>query len=298
MNPSTLSTCALLILCATLVACGAKQTAVDAEEQAKAQATDDLNAAATDVKAAAAGGSLETILASDLRTGKERDGARHPKQTLEFFGVTPDKKVLEIWPGSGWYSQILVPYVGPTGNLSVTNYVEGVGSDYVQKRTTTYNQWLAGMTDGSKVKVVPVNPPDALNFGEDGAYDVVLTFRNIHNWMKGGYDREIYAQAFRTLKPGGIFGVVEHRGVPGTSREDSIKSGYVPQDVVIKDVEAAGFKLVATSEINANPKDTKDHAMGVWTLPPALKMGETDRAKYEAIGESDRMTLKFMKPEQ
>lgn len=292
MKRSHLSILALFTFC-TLAACGTKQTQIpDAPEMEDAKAQTKAS-----VKAGAEGASLDAILASDLRTGKERDASRHPKQTLAFFGVTPQKKVMEIWPGSGWYSQILVPYVGAMGNLSVTNYMEGVGNEYAQKRTTAYNTWLGEATDGSKVKVVPVNPPDVLSLGEDNSYDVVLTFRNIHNWMKGGFDREIYAQAFRTLKPGGIFGVVEHRGAEGTTREDSIKSGYVPQDVVIKDIEAAGFKLVATSEINANPKDTKDYEMGVWTLPPSLKMGDTDRAKYEAIGESDRMTLKFMKPE-
>lgn len=295
MKRSHFSAFALFALC-TLAACGAKQVQ-DVDVNDVTDVTDIKKQATASVKAKAEGASLDTILASDLRTGKERDASRNPKQTLAFFGVTPEKKVLEIWPGSGWYSQILVPYVGAMGNLSVTNYVEGAGNEYAQKRTVKYNTWLGSATDGSKVKVVPVNPPDSLSLGKDNSYDVVLTFRNIHNWMKGGYDREIYAQAFRTLKPGGIFGVVEHRGLAGTSREDSIKSGYVPQDVVIKDIEAAGFKLMASSEINANAKDTKNYEKGVWTLPPALKMGDTDKAKYQAIGESDRMTLKFMKPE-
>ena len=153
-------------------------------------------------------------------------------------------------------------------------------------------KYLAAYPTATQVEVSPTQ----LSFGPDGEADFVLTFRNVHNWVKGDYDAGVYASAFKALKSGGVFGVVEHRGAAGMTRQQSADSGYMDEAQVIAAVEAAGFKLVEKSEINANAKDTADHPKGVWTLPPALKMEDVDREKYLAIGESDRMTLKFMKP--
>ena len=155
--------------------------------------------------------------------------------------------------------------------------------------------YLSEQGYADKVGVIPIQV-DSLDFGLSDQVDVVLTFRNIHNWVKGGYDATVYAQAYQALKPGGVFGVVEHRGPEGMTREQSATSGYMDQVQVIADIEAAGFTFVGASEVNANPKDTRDHPEGVWTLPPRLRLGDTDRDKYVAIGESDRMTLKFTKP--
>jgi predicted methyltransferase len=248
---------------------------------------------ASPVIAAPAGASadakLRAILAMPHRTDPERqrDQYRHPAETLGFFGIREDMNVVEIWPGGGWYTKILAPYLKEKGKLAVTNTANG----------KKYAEMLTGSPDlYGKVEVRLINPPAEINFGPDGSADAVLTFRNIHGWVPGGYDDKVYAAAFRVLKSGGIFGVEEHRAKPGTDPAALKDSGYVSEDFVIKRVQEAGFKLADKSEINANPKDTKDYAKGVWTLPPTLRMGEQDKAKYLAIGESDRMTLKFVKP--
>jgi predicted methyltransferase len=234
-------------------------------------------------------GKLRTVLAMPHRSeaNKARDKYRHPIETLSFFGLRDDMTVIEIWPGGGWYTEVLAPLLKEKGKLYVTNTAKG----------TKYADMLASSADlYGKVEVRLIAPPTDISFGPDGSVDMVLTFRNIHGWMPGGYDGKVYAAAFKVLKSGGVFGIVEHRGKPGSKPEDLKETGYVPEDYVIQKVEAAGFKLAGKSEVNANPKDTKDHPKGVWTLPPTLRMGEEDKAKYLAIGESDRMTLKFVKP--
>jgi predicted methyltransferase len=193
--------------------------------------------------------------------------------------------VVELWPGGGWYTDILAPVLSERGKLICTK------SDALVKqkaqRTGTFG----------KVELVEIDPKSGrFSLGPDGSADMVLTFRNVHNWIMGGYEKEIFAASYRVLKPGGILGVVEHRGKPGTDLEAAKKTGYVDEALVIKLAESAGFRLDARSEVNANPKDTKDHLEGVWTLPPTLKLGELDKEKYLAIGESDRMTLRFVKP--
>ncbi len=242
--------------------------------------------------------SLAAAIADGSRPEKERlrDPYRHPYDTLMFFEVKPDSKVLELWPGRGWYTNVLAPYVGANGKLYVTNYSATDASEYRAKMSVEYAERLKTIPNNSQITVIDVVPSETISFGVENELDVVLTFRNIHNWMKDGSDATIYAEAFKALKPGGIFGVVEHRGNEGTTREQSIETGYVDQQQLIADIEAAGFKLVEASEINANAKDTKNYPEGVWTLPPALKLKEQDADKYLEIGESDRMTLKFMKP--
>jgi predicted methyltransferase len=243
---------------------------------------------------------LAAAVANPARPAEDRarDAARHPKETLSFFGVRPDSKVIELWPGGGWYTAVLGPLLGANGSLTVTSFdPKGPPDAYGTKNALKLQARHAGdPASFGKVNVQIVNPPDMLQLGPDATADVVLTFRNYHNWMEAGYADKIVAAAFKALRPGGVFGVEEHRAAPGTTPEQSVKSGYVDQAVIVKAAEAAGFKLVASSEINANPKDTKDYPEGVWTLPPSLALEAADRAKYEAIGESDRMTLKFEKP--
>ncbi len=237
---------------------------------------------------------LQTILTSSHRSEQNRlrDKYRHPAQTLEFFGLRPNMTVVELWPGNGWYTEILAPFLAPKGQLIVTNFTPSTS-----KPALALQEKLAANPEVfGKVKVAQINPPNELTLAPENSVDMVVTFRNIHNWAKAGYAEQVYAAAYKALKPGGILGVEEHRGLKGISLQESIKTGYMSEDGVIAAVEKAGFKLVGKSEINANPKDTKDYPGGVWTLPPTLSQGEKDRQRFLTIGESDRMTLKFVKP--
>ncbi|MDZ7995163.1 MAG: class I SAM-dependent methyltransferase [Nostoc sp. EfeVER01] len=237
---------------------------------------------------------FQTILTSSHRSiaNRDRDKYRHPAQTLEFFGLRPNMTVVELWPGSGWYTEILAPFLASKGQLIVTNLTASMS-----KPALAFQEKLAANPEVfGKVKVAQINPPNELSLAPDNSVDMVVTFRNIHNWVKAGYEEQVYAAAYKALKPGGILGVEEHRALKGTSLEESIKTGYMSEDGVIAAVEKAGFKLVGKSEINANPKDTKDYPGGVWTLPPTLSQGQKDRQRFLIIGESDRMTLKFIKP--
>lgn len=237
---------------------------------------------------------LQTILTSSYRSEQNRlrDRYRHPAQTLQFFGLRPNMTVVELWPGGGWYTEILAPFLAAKGQLIVTNFAPSTS-----KPALAFQEKLVANPEVfGKVKVAQINPPNELTLAPDNSVDLVFTFRNIHNWVKAGYDEQVYAAAYKALKPGGILGVEEHRGKPDISLQESIKTGYMSLDGVIAAVEKAGFKLVGKSEINANPKDTKDYPGGVWTLPPTLSQGQKDRQRFLAIGESDRMTLKFIKP--
>jgi predicted methyltransferase len=246
-------------------------------------------AAAPAAPASDASEKLQAALALPHRSEKNRarDVYRHPRETLSFFGIRPDMTVVELWPGGGWYTEILAPYLKESGKLYVTNTASGKKLD----------ELLAANKDVfGAVQVSLIKPPDELQIAPEGTADLVVTFRNIHGWMPSGLDGKVYAAAFRALKSGGVFGVVEHRSKPGADPAELKDTGYVPEEYVIKKIEEAGFKLAEKSEINGNPKDTKDYAKGVWTLPPTLRLGDQDREKYLAIGESDRMTLKFVKP--
>ena len=240
---------------------------------------------------------LRAALAHPLRGEEERarDRYRHPRETLAFFGVEPDSTVVELWSGGGWYTHVLVPYLAERGTLYVTVHPADSEPAYRREATAGMKDYLSKVEGGDRVVMITHAPPE-VDLGIEGEADVVLTFRNVHNWVKEGYDAAVYRAAYKALKPGGTFGVVEHRGPKGMTREQSAETGYMEQDTVIADIEAAGFRLVEASESNANPRDTKDHPRGVWTLPPTYRLGDVDRARYEAIGESDRMTLKFRKP--
>ncbi len=241
---------------------------------------------------------LRAAIAGDQRDAKNsaRDVYRHPFETLSFFGIAPDMTVVEIWPGGGWYSEILAPFLKGSGRLYAASWDRDLTSDYVQRSLAAYDEKFVARPDIYGEVIVTELSSAKTDIAPPGSADMVLTFRNVHNWMKRGYERTIFEAMFEALKPGGILGLVEHRGDPEVWQDPQALSGYVNEDTAIELAEAVGFRLVARSEVNANPKDAKDHPEGVWTLPPTLRLKEQDRAKYLAIGESDRMTLKFVKP--
>ena len=237
--------------------------------------------------------SLEKIMAGDHRTeaSRARDAHRHPKETLTFFGVQPESTVVEIFPGGGWYTELLAPYLRENGRYFVAFPAQATRGlknfqDKLAAKPALYD----------KTKIVPLGAPAAVDIRPESGADFVLTFRNVHNWIDDDNVDAFMRSFYDALKPGGVLGLVEHRAKPGSKLKASIDSGYVTEEYVIKHALMAGFKLDAKAEINANPKDTKDYKKGVWTLPPTLTEGEVDRAKYLAIGESDRMTLRFVKP--
>jgi predicted methyltransferase len=228
-----------------------------------------------------------------------RDVYRHPQQTLAFFGIAPQQTVIEITPGGGWYAEILAPYLHDHGHyiaavVDPASVAEGKGRDYQQKnRTALETKFAAAPAQYGKAQVVAYDPKTPV-FGPADSADLVLTFRNVHNWRSAGQAEGMFKGFFAVLKPGATLGVVEHRARADVPADD--KSGYVGEAQVIAMAEAAGFKLAEKSESNANPRDTKDHPNGVWTLPPGNNHDAADDAKYKAIGESDRMTLRFVKP--
>ena len=258
-------------------------------------------AAAPVVAADTATDPLAAALASPARTPKfvARDVYRHPAETLRFFGLRPDQTVVEIWPGRGWYMEILAPYLRDKGKYYAAIEAPDVAgaSKEAKDDAALLRQRIADdKAHFGKVIVTELQPPQLTEICPPGSADVVLTFRNVHNWIDKGDEQAQFQAFFKALKPGGVLGVVEHRAKPGVSLEDMHKSGYVDEAYLKKVAAAAGFRFDAESPINDNPKDTKDYPEGVWTLPPTLTLGDKDRAKYLAIGESDRMTLRFVKP--
>ena len=225
-----------------------------------------------------------------------RDEFRHPRKTLEFFGLREGLTVVELSPGGGWYTEVLAPLMADDGTYYAAHGSVN-GSAYARRSLGGYLTKL-GNNDAtySNVVITELSPPDALDIAPENSADLVLAFRNIHSWMRGDALPDVLAQVFTTLKPGGVFGVVQHRGRDGISVDEMKNTGYVTEEHVIAAAEAAGLALEARSEINANPADPADHEKGVWTLPPSLRNGDKDRERYMAIGESDRMTLKFVKP--
>lgn len=248
---------------------------------------------------AAAADPLAAAVAASHRedAAKARDQYRHPYETLKFFGIHPDMTVVEVWPGGGWYTDILAPYLKAEGRYiaagfdsAADGYRATLSADFAQK-------FLSNPERYGKITVTELAPPDKLAIAPEGSADMVLTFRNLHNWMASGQAEAVLAAFYQALKPGGVLGLVEHRGDPDRPQDPKAASGYVTQAHAIALAEKAGFVLEAASEINANPRDTRDHPKGVWTLPPRLALGDVDRDKYLAVGESDRMTLRFRKPE-
>jgi predicted methyltransferase len=228
---------------------------------------------------------------------KARDKYRHPKETLLFFGLKPDMTVVEIAPGRGWYTEILGPVLEGRGQYyAAVSAVTEKTPDALKQNDADYRGMLAAAPAlYGNVKLFAISP-GSLKVAPPGAADLVLTFRNVHNWAKAGTAEAMFRAFFDALKSHGTLGVVEHRANPDTPFEQQINTGYMTEAYVIETALKAGFRLVTKSDINANPKDTKDYPAGVWTLPPTLRLGDQDRSKYVAIGESDRMTLKFIKP--
>lgn len=273
--------------------CLAVLLALGAPALAQAQ---DAATVATDAAA-----SLDKVIKGDWRTPANvaRDGYRHPAETLSFFRLQPDQTVVEITPGGGWYSEILAPYLRGRGQyvaaiVDPAAVAQGSGRDYQQRsKDGLEKKFAASPALYDKTRVVAYSP-SAPVFGAPASADLVLTFRNVHNWRSAGQAEGMFKGFFDVLKSGGVLGVVEHRAKRDVPADDN--SGYVGEAQVIALAEAAGFRLDGKSEINANPRDTKDHPNGVWTLPPSNNHDPKDAEKYKAIGESDRMTLRFVKP--
>ena len=241
---------------------------------------------------------LRTAIAGSHRssTNAARDNWRHPYETLTFFGIKPNMTVVELTPGGGWYTDILAPYLRDNGKLIVANaaFDPTKGPLVAFKKKLDANPAVFG-----KVVQGVFEPPSTYNFAAPGSVDMVVTFRNLHNWIGQGGDDElkgVFKAVYTSLKPGGVLGIEEHRLPEAVPQDAKTSTGYVHESYVIKMAESVGFKLAAKSEINANPKDKADHKNGVWALPPTLANRDQDRDKYLAIGESDRMTLKFVKP--
>jgi predicted methyltransferase len=225
----------------------------------------------------------------------ERDVYRHPLEVLTFFGVKEDSTVVEILPGSrGYYLEILAPFLKEKGRYVAANRDEAAAPRYLADHKKLLSQLAAEPALFGKVVVTKFNA-GLHEIAPAGSADFVLSFRNLHNWIERNEVDGALRVFHRALKPGGVLGIVDHRGRTDLSQEAQMHTGYVRQDAAIALIEKAGFKLSGTSEINANPKDTKDHPEGVWTLPPSYRLKDKDRAKYQAIGESDRFTVKFVK---
>jgi predicted methyltransferase len=228
----------------------------------------------------------------------DRNAFRHPVETLSWFGIKDDMTVVEISPGgSGWYTEVLAPYLRENGKFYAASFDKDSKIEYYRKNAQKFLDKLAANPEVyDKVVVTEFEIGSKPELQPQGQADMVVTFRNTHNWLNGDIAKPTYDAMYKVLKSGGILGVVQHRGLPHMIGKDWSKKGYVPESEVIRMAEEAGFKLAGKSEINANPKDTKDYADGVWTLPPVYRLKDQDRDKYTAIGESDRMTLKFIKP--
>ncbi|MEE2690532.1 MAG: methyltransferase [Pseudomonadota bacterium] len=285
---------ALFAGCSLLAACSGSSDGTAQPPAAAAQRT-----------APTAAEALDAVLAGTHRPEEEkaRDQYRHPRETLLFFGAEPSMTIVEVWPGGGWYSNVIAPFLASGGGVYYAAGLDPESSERNAKAVAAFEAKYKG--DPDLYGTVTMTALSDERIAPDGTADLVLTFRNVHNWMGAGTAEENFRKFYAALKPGGVLGVVEHRAPENYPPEAEAKSGYVRESTVIALAERAGFELEARSEINANPADTKDHPFGVWTLPPVRRSSEIpgqppadgfDRARYDAIGESDRMTLKFRKP--
>lgn len=246
---------------------------------------------------------LDFALAGEHRSArnKARDLSRHPRETLAFFGLRRDMTVVEIWPGGGWYTEVLAPVLRDTGKLYAAQYGSTPAFDYQTREMEMFADKTAEYPDVfDKVVLTSLWSPNELEIAPPGSVDLVLTFRNVHNWFDPNYKQapaQLFAAFFTALKPGGVLGVVDHRWPDPATEDPLAANGYVSEQRVRALAEAAGFEFVGGSDVNHNPKDSHDHPNGVWSLPPDLAVPEgEDRQRYLDIGESDRLTLKFMKP--
>ena len=242
---------------------------------------------------------LESIRTAPHRSeaNRRRDNARHPVETLQFFGLRPDMKVLEITPGRGWYTEWLAPLLAEKGTLVTASFGANHPNDYLAGLHQEFMGKLKQEPDVYRqVRVITFQGPDFLRELQDGSMDLVLTFRNTHNWIRSGIAKAIYHEFARVLRPGGTLGVVQHRIRNDLDAVSNATQGYVRTEHIIALAKDAGLRLEQRSEINANPRDTHDYSKGVWTLPPTYRLKDQDRARYERIGESDRITLRFIRP--
>ena len=293
----------------TLAACGSATD--DANSTAEAAATDttietDVTSQVPEAPAELARTTLDDVVAGSWRgENAQRDEFRHPAQTLEFMNIPADGTVIEIWPGGGWYTEVLAPWLDANdGQYIAAHFPAETGSDGRQRSRGRFEDKVSNTEIYGDVMIVDFTESSGPLI-EPGTADAVLTFRNVHNWLMYGWSEKAFSDFYTALRPGGVLGVVDHR-LPSTREQDpTAPDGYVQQDYVIALAQEAGFELVDTSEVNANPADTADHPFGVWTLPPVRRdapRGEVadpdfDREHYDAIGESDRMTLLFRKTE-
>lgn len=292
----------LLLLLVPAVACGSSPQGVEAppsEPSTPSSAGEELDPSVQVAPADPAltvEEALEEALAGDHRSeeNRARDRFRNPKETLLFFGLEPHMTVVELAPGAGWYSEVLAPVLREEGQLvAAIPDPEGPAAKYAKR-------FLDRIEDDpevfDRVETVILQAPEQVTLGPDGSADMVVTFRSTHSWIKRDQADDVYAAAYRVLKPGGVLGVVQHRAPEGADVTETAEDGYVPEASVIAVAERAGFELVERSDINANPKDDRDHPSGVWSLLPNLRVDEEEQDRYREIGESDRMTLKFRKP--
>ncbi|MGO4550946.1 class I SAM-dependent methyltransferase [Lysobacter sp. 2RAF19] len=293
------------LMLSLLAACASTNSGDNAAATADAAATSADNgsasaAASSSMVSNATGAALDTVIAGDWRTPKwvARDPYRHPKETLSFFLLKPDQTVIEITPGGGWWTELLAPYLRDNGKYVAAVWDDGITGQPsyrydLNKQLRAKIAGNAALYDKTEVRLFDAKKPD---FGPANSADVVLTFRNAHNWVEDGNAADYFRAFYTVLKPGGTLGFEDHRAKPGTDLQKQIKTGYLTEELVKKYAQDAGFVLDGESEVNANPKDTTDHPNGVWTLPPTNQHDKADDAKYQAIGESDRMTLRFKKP--
>jgi predicted methyltransferase len=297
----------ILILAVLLAGCGSPEQ----ESEASGSKTPEAGAQ-EQAKAAAEAESSEVIVVEqdvDPRLVAIADGShrseenrsrnqfRHPVKTLTFFGLRPDSRVVEIWPSGGWYTEVIAPYVNEQGKYYAAHWDPNSDIEFIQRGVQAYQAKLAENPElYGNVEMTVLMPPDHVEIAPPGSVDLVVAFRNIHNWLPRGSQEIILGAVYSALKPGGVLGIVEHRGDPQVEQDAEAKSGYVNQAYAIELAQKAGFIFDNSSEINANPADTKDYEAGVWTLPPTLKLKEQDQARYIEIGESDRFTLRFIKP--
>ncbi|MEM1193193.1 MAG: methyltransferase [Pseudomonadota bacterium] len=287
-----------------LTACGGESPgAPQGQDSETVVSTPESQSAPASSPVATSAITLDTVIAGPQRGEghKARDPYRHPKETLSFFGLKPDMTVVEMSPGGGWYTRIIAPYLASGGGSYIALQPNPGDNQRRIDRIDAFKNTFGGTETFGDVRVALLGTDDA-NLAP-GSADMVLTFRNVHNWMGGQTTDAVFASFYDALKPGGILGLVEHRGDPQKDQNPRGRTGYVRQDVVIAMAEKAGFEVDATSEINANPADDRDHPFGVWTLKPVRRSSQTgapdpefDRAAYDAIGESDRMTIRFRKP--
>ena len=243
---------------------------------------------------------LRSLVTGDHRSPENisRNAWRHPLETLKFFGLEADTTVIEILPSTGWYTEIIAPYVRDHGKYYAAHFSPNDAPDFKPRIRGIFEEKIASDPENyGRITVRSLNPPHEVIIAPPASADMALTFRNVHNWIMAGQEHEFFAAFYAALKPGGTLGVVEHRAKPGAGRQVMETTGYVTEAYVKEVAAAAGFEFSESSEINANSKDDTDHPEGVWSLPPTYRMGETNRAAFTAIGESDRMTLKFTKPQ-